>query len=124
MRTLITIVVLFISISAIAQTEEQELQQKQQEKETKILRKLAIEKGIELQKELNLTINASKVVQKIVFDYSVKANKVLQSKVSAKEKSKNISNLIYFQNQELKKILTVDQFYQYLNMQNVNVAGF
>ncbi|MEW7292246.1 hypothetical protein [Aquimarina sp. 2304DJ70-9] len=124
MRTLITIAVLFISICGMAQTEQQQEQQKQQEKETKILRKLAIEKGIELQKELNLTINSSKVIQKIIFDYSLKANKVLQSKVSAKEKSRSISNLVYFQNQELKKILTVNQFYQYLSMQNVHVAGF
>ncbi len=124
MKTLMTMVVLFISISSIAQTEEKEQQLKQEKQEKKILRKLAIEKGIELQKELNLTINASTIIQKIIFDYSVKVNKVLQSNVSANEKSRNISNLVYFQNQELKKILTVNQFYQYLSMQNTHVAGF
>ncbi len=120
MRTLITLVILFVcTTNTIAQTQVED-----QEKDKKILRKLAVEKAIELQKELNLTIRASQILQKTIFDYSMKANKVLQSKLSAREKSKSLSNIIYFQNEELKKVLTVDQFYQYLNLQNVSVAGF
>ncbi len=120
MRILITLIVLFMCITntkAQTQTEEKG-------KETTILRKLATEKAIELQKELNLTIRASKVLEKTIFKYSVKANKVLQSNLSIKEKSKSLSNIVYFQNQELKEVFTVNQFYQYLNLQNVSVAGY
>lgn len=110
---------MLISTYGVAQSDTEK-----QEKETKILRKLAVEKAIELQKELNLSLNASNAIQKIIFDYSAKANRVLQSNVSTQEKSKNISNLVYFQNEELKKILSVDQFYKYMSMQNVYVADF
>ncbi|MBP2830998.1 hypothetical protein J8281_02260 [Aquimarina sp. U1-2] len=89
-----------------------------------ILKQLASEKAIELQKDLNLTIEVRKILEKSIFENSVKANKILQSKMSAKEKSKGISNLVYFQNEALKDILTVDQFYQYLSLQNTYVAGF
>jgi len=121
MRTLLLIITLLIGSCGIAQTETDIEKQK---RETKILRKLAIEKAIELQKELDLNLNASRAIQKIIFNYSVKANQVLQSKVSAQEKSRNISNIVYFQNQELKKILSVHQFYKYMSMQNVYVADF
>ncbi len=135
MKTLITLVILLIYTSSVAQTQTEdqienqtekqiENQTEKEEKETKLLRKMATEKAIELQKELNLTIYKSRLIEKTIFEYSVKANKVLQSNVSAREKSRSLGNIVYFQNEELKEILTVHQFYQYLTLQNVNVAGF
>lgn len=122
MRTLITLAILFICTTSIAQTQTED--QNQEEKETKILRKMAAEKAIELQKELNLTIYKSQLIEKTIFEYSIQANKVLQSNLSAREKSRSLGNIVYFQNEELKEILSVNQFYQYLTLQNVNVAGF
>lgn len=119
MKTLATLFILFICAFGTAQTQEED-----QKKEAKILKKMASQKAIELQKELNLTIQASKVLEKSIFKYSLKANKLIQSNLSAREKSKNLSNLIYFQNEELKKLFTVDQFYKYLSLQNAYAAGF
>ncbi len=119
MRTLLTLIIIFICTSGFAQT-----QNKDSKKEVKILKKLAGEKAIELQKELNLTIYSSKRLEKTIFEYSVKANKVLQSNLSASEKSKTLSNIIYFQNKELKEVLTVHQFYRYMSLQNTYMASF
>ncbi|GAA4271376.1 hypothetical protein U6A24_05695 [Aquimarina gracilis] len=119
MRILVTLIVLFMCTLGNAQTKTEE-----PKNEAKILKQMASQKAIELQKELNLTIRASKALEKSIFNYSLKANKILQSNVSAREKSKSLSNLIYFQNEELKKLFTVDQFYKYLSLQNAYVAGY
>ncbi len=119
MRTLAILIVLFTYTFSSAQTQIED-----QKNDKQILKQLAIEKTIELQKELNLTIQTSKILEKNIFKYSLKANKILQSNLSTKEKSKSISNLIYFQNEELKEIFNVTQFYKYLSLQNTYVAGF
>ncbi len=124
MRTLSILIVLLICTLGTAQTKTDDTKIEKPKNEAKILKQMALEKAIELQKELNLTIRVSKALEKNIFNYSLKANKVLQSNVSAKEKSKSLSNLIYFQNEELKKIFTVDQFYKYLSLQNAYVAGY
>ncbi|MDY8134516.1 hypothetical protein [Aquimarina sp. 2201CG5-10] len=111
MRTLILLVTLLTSISAMSQ-DVIEIEKK----EKKILKKMAKQKATELQKELNLTNYTSMAIQKTIFEYSVKANKVIQSGLSEKEKNRSLSNLVYFQNEELKEILTVNQFYQYINL--------
>ncbi|AXT62866.1 hypothetical protein D1816_21835 [Aquimarina sp. AD10] len=111
MKTSLTIVFFVICLGSFAQTQIEP-------KEKKMLQKLAVQKTIELQKELNLTLYTSRILEKTIYQYSVKANEVIQSNLSEKEKSKNLSNLVYFQNQEFKKVLTVQQFYQYLELKN------
>ncbi|MBQ4821537.1 hypothetical protein [Aquimarina sp. MMG016] len=127
MKIITILVFLFTCFTGISQTENQDQTQTQnqdtvqtqiedEKKENAKFRKLAINKTIELQEELSLNIYAARAVEKTIYKYSIQANKVIQSNLSAKEKSKSLSNIIYFQNEELKKVLTVPQFYQYLNL--------
>ncbi|GAA4113708.1 hypothetical protein GCM10022393_12890 [Aquimarina addita] len=133
MRNFTLLVILFIFTSgSIAQTQV-EVSEKEQEKidekasktveenEKDAITELAIKRATELQKELNLTNYTSKVVQKSIIDYSIKANRIIQSDLPIKEKTKTLSNLIYFQNEELKDVLTVEQFYKYLKLKDSNL---
>ncbi|KAA1244799.1 hypothetical protein [Aquimarina sp. RZ0] len=87
--------------------------------ENEKLKELATKRTIALQKELNLNNYTSSILQKTIIEYSKKANKIIQSNMSEDDKTMSLSNLVYFQNEELKEILTVPQFYQYLKLKNI-----
>ncbi len=95
-------------------------QAKEEKKAEKELEKMAKVRANELQKELNLNNYASYKILESIIKYSKKANKVIQSDISEQEKTKNLSNIVYFQNEELKKVLTVHQFYKYLEISGLN----
>ncbi|RZS99900.1 hypothetical protein [Aquimarina brevivitae] len=94
-------------------TAEQEIAAEKEEKQ--LLKKMANQRAIELQNELNLSNYVSHMIEKAIYKYSVQANKVIQSPVSKQEKSIQLSNIIYFQNEEFKKYMTPQQFYDYIN---------
>lgn len=132
MRIFTFLVVLMICSSNMAQdqlevqTETVELtkEQKKEEKkkkeaEDKRFNELAEKRAVLLQQELNLSNYASERIKKMIIKYSKQANKVIQSNASASEKSKDLSNIVYFQNEEFKKVLTVHQFYKYLKLKNI-----
>ncbi len=127
MRVFTILVILFIGTTSIAQTtvEDQEQQQslelteEQQKAEKKKLVQLAEQRAIRLQQELNLSNYASDRIKKVIVKYSIQANKVIQSNASVNEKTKNLSNIVYFQNEEFKKVLTVHQFYKYLKLTDI-----
>lgn len=139
MRIFLFLTVLFIGIPSIGytQTEENVQQEEEQllqeeisdtlatgkeEKEDKknsykdILREMAKNRATYLQKELKLSNYVSRVVQKTIYEYSVKANDIIQSEMPESEKTKGLSLLIHFQNRKFKEIMDVEQFYQYINM--------
>ncbi|WP_299608640.1 hypothetical protein [uncultured Aquimarina sp.] len=132
MRIFTFLVVLMICSSNMAQdqlevhTETVELtkEQKKEEKkkkeaEDKRFIELAEKRAVLLQQELNLSNYASDRIKKMIIKYSKQANKVIQSNASASEKSKDLSNIVYFQNEDFKKVLTVHQFYKYLKLKNI-----
>jgi len=133
MRVYTILFLLFISTAGVAQTtnndqpevaeqteELTEEQTKEQQKaEKKIFMELAEQRAIRLQQELNLSNYASDRLKKAIIKYSIQANKVIQSNASANEKTRDLSNIVYFQNQEFKKVLTVHQFYKYLKLTNI-----
>ncbi|MHA7059697.1 hypothetical protein ACWGOQ_0020895 [Aquimarina sp. M1] len=127
MKINILLIILFISTANIAQTtiedEEQqenvELTEEQKEAEKKRFIELAEQRAIRLQQELNLSNYASDRIKKAIVKYSMQANKVIQSNASVNEKTKNLSNIVYFQNEEFKKVLTVHQFYKYLKLTDI-----
>lgn len=132
MRIFTFLVVLMICSSNMAQdqlevqTETVELTKKQKkeekkkkEAEDKRFTELAEKRAILLQQELNLSNYASERIKKMIIKYSKQANKVIQSNASTSEKSKDLSNIVYFQNEEFKKVLTVHQFYKYLKLKNI-----
>ncbi|WP_343913016.1 hypothetical protein [Aquimarina litoralis] len=132
MRIFTFLVVLMICSSNMAQdqlevqTETVELtkEQKKEEKkkkeaEDKRFNELAEKRAVLLQQELNLSNYASERIKKMIIKYSKQANKVIQSNASASEKSKDLSNIVYFQNEDFKKVLTVHQFYKYLKLKNI-----
>lgn len=82
----------------------------------KQFQKMARARAQEIQKDLELNNYASLILEQAIYKYSVKANKVIQSGMSAQEKSRQLTNIIYFQNEELKKVFTVPQFYKYLKL--------
>lgn len=92
---------------------EQQIAAEKEQKE--LLKKMANQRAIELQNALNLSNYVSHMIEKAIFKYSLDANKVIQSTVSQQEKSIQLSNIIYFQNEEFKKYLTPQQFYDYIN---------
>lgn len=129
MKTIILLLTFLISVPVLSQDDienekidKQELKEirEKEEKETKEekqkLKKMAYQRATELQKELNLTNFTSLALQEAIYKYSKQANKVIQSNVSKKEKTIQLSNIVYFQNQRLKEILTVKQFYRYLDL--------
>ncbi|MGY3792509.1 hypothetical protein [Aquimarina sp. 433] len=132
MRIFTFLVVLMICSSNMAQdqlevhTETVELtkEQKKEEKkkkeaEDKRFIELAEKRAVLLQQELNLSNYASDRIKKMIIKYSKQANKVIQSNASASEKSKDLSNIVYFQNEDFKKVLTVHQFYKYLKLTDI-----
>lgn len=133
MRNFIFLIIFFvITTGSIAQGQVEISEKKQEEidkkasktveeNEKEAIRVLAATRATELQKELNLNNYTSKIVQKAIIDYSIKANRIIQSNLPAKEKTENLSNLIYFQNEELKEVLTVQQFYKYLKLKDPNL---
>lgn len=88
-------------------------------KEKDPLIKLAEQRTTELQKELNLGNYASYYVKQAIIKYSKEANKVIQSNLSANEKTKSLSNIIYLQDKAFKEVLTVHQFYKYKKMTTI-----
>ncbi|WP_298542885.1 hypothetical protein [uncultured Aquimarina sp.] len=129
MRAFIILLLFFVCTTSIAQEqiEDQnqdqevitELTEEQLEEEKKRFANLAEQRAILLQQELNLSNYASDRIKKVIIKYSIKANKIIQSNASANEKTKDLSNIVYFQNEELKKVLTVHQFYKYLKLKNI-----
>lgn len=105
----------------IAQNDEEEAVSEEEEKEAenKKLLGLAEKRAVLLQQELNLSNYASDRIKKAIIKYSIQANKVIQSNASANEKTKNLSNIVYFQNEAFKKVLTVHQFYKYINLTSI-----
>lgn len=98
-------------------TEENTIEEKSEsDKMDSKLREMAKNRATFLQKELKLTNYTSRVVQKTIYEYSLKANKIIQSEIPEYEKTRSLSRLIYYQNKKMKEILNVDQFYQYVNM--------
>ncbi len=125
MKRYIFLAVFFISSISIAQNQRENKEikvkveittEQQKEEESKKIKSLAEQRTITLQKELNLNSYASSKIKKAIIKYSIKANKIIQSNISANEKTKTLSNLVYFQNEEFKEFLTVHQFYQYIKM--------
>ena len=92
---------------------EQEIAAEKEQKE--LLKKMANQRAIELQNALNLSNYVSHMIEKAILKYSIDANKVIQSTLSKQEKSIQLSNIIYFQNEEFKKYMTPQQFYDYIN---------
>ncbi|WP_299258138.1 hypothetical protein [uncultured Aquimarina sp.] len=129
MRAFTFLLLLFICTTGVAQNqiedqnqdqeEVTELTEEQQEAEKKRFTALAEQRAILLQQELNLSNYASERIKKVIIKYSIKANKVIQSNVSNNEKTKDLSNIVYFQNEEFKKVLTVHQFYKYLKLTDI-----
>ena len=125
MKTIMILTMLLLHTFCIAQSEPQiqhskkelKIVLKKQKSKSKTMEKLADQRVSFLQRELNLNNYASYQVKKAILKYSIQADKVLQSGLSKKEKTKSLSNIIYFQNEEFKKFLTVDQFYRYINLQ-------
>ncbi|MFD2564917.1 hypothetical protein [Aquimarina rubra] len=126
MRIFTILLLLFIcTTTSIAQTQVEDPQEKlklveeELEQINKKLEELAEQRAILLQQELNLSNYASDRVKNVIIKYSIQANKVIQSNASANEKTKNLSNIVYFQNEEFKKLLTVHQFYKYLKLTDI-----
>ncbi|WP_298320217.1 hypothetical protein [uncultured Aquimarina sp.] len=129
MRAFTILLLFFICTTSIAQDqiEDQnqdlqeitELTEEQLEAEKKRFADLAEQRAILLQQELNLSNYASDRIKKVIIKYSIRANKIIQSNASVNEKTKDLSNIVYFQNEELKKVLTVHQFYKYLKLKNI-----
>ncbi|WP_299215626.1 hypothetical protein [uncultured Aquimarina sp.] len=127
MRAFIILLLLFICTTSIAQpqVEDQDPKEKlklvetQLEEVNKRLEQLAEQRAILLQQELNLSNYASDRIKKVIIKYSIKANKIIQSNASANEKTKDLTNIVYFQNEEFKKVLTVHQFYKYLKLTDI-----
>jgi len=127
MRIFTILLLFFICTTTLAQTQIEEKDPREKlnlvEKELEIINKkleeLAEKRSILLQQELNLSNYASDRIKKVIIKYSIKANKIIQSNASANEKTKDLSNIVYFQNEELKKVLTVHQFYKYLKLKNI-----
>ncbi len=127
MRAYIILLLLFICTAGIAQPQVEDLDpqeklklvEEQLEEVNKKLEELAEQRAILLQQELNLSNYASDRIKKVIIKYSLKANKVIQSNASTNEKTKNLSNIVYFQNEEFKKLLTVHQFYKYLKLTDI-----
>ena len=129
MRIFTILIVFFISASNIAQTQIEDESQDQQEvvestkeeleAEKKLFADLAEQRTILLQQELNLSNYTSNRIKRVIIKYSIQANKVIQSNASEKEKTKDLSNIVYFQNEEFKKVLTVHQFYKYLKLTDI-----
>ena len=92
---------------------EQQIAAEKEQKE--LLKKMANQRAIELQNTLNLSNYVSYMIEKAILKYSIDANKVIQSTLSKQEKSIQLSNIIYFQNEEFKKYMTPQQFYDYIN---------
>ncbi|GAA0724473.1 hypothetical protein GCM10009430_28890 [Aquimarina litoralis] len=99
--------------------EQKKEEKKKKEAEDKRFNELAEKRAVLLQQELNLSNYASERIKKMIIKYSKQANKVIQSNASASEKSKDLSNIVYFQNEDFKKVLTVHQFYKYLKLKNI-----
>ncbi|MEW7279879.1 hypothetical protein ABW636_14900 [Aquimarina sp. 2201CG1-2-11] len=124
MKTIMILTMLLLHTFCIAQSEPQnhyskkelKIVLKKQKSKSKSLEKLADQRVSFLQRELNLNNHASYQVKKAILKYSIQADKVLQSGLPKKEKTKSLSNIIYFQNEEFKRFLTVDQFYRYINL--------
>ncbi|AXT56514.1 hypothetical protein D1815_12335 [Aquimarina sp. AD1] len=133
MRVFTILIIFFISASNIAQTQiEDENQDENQnhlevveptkeelKAERKLFADLAEQRTILLQQELNLSNYTSNRIKRVIIKYSIQANKVIQSNASEKEKTKDLSNIVYFQNEEFKKVLTVHQFYKYLKLTDI-----
>ncbi|WP_378178080.1 hypothetical protein [Aquimarina sp. SS2-1] len=125
MRVFTILLLLFICTTNFAQTQIEDPQEKlklveeELEQVNKRLEELAEQRAILLQQELNLSNYASDKIKKVIVKYSKQANKVIQSNVSANEKTRNLSNIVYFQNEEFKKVLTVHQFYKYLKLTDI-----
>ncbi|WP_139195703.1 hypothetical protein [Aquimarina amphilecti] len=129
MRVFTILILFFISASSIAQTQIEDQTQDQQEvteptkeelkAEKKRFADLAEQRTILLQQELNLSNYTSDRIKRVIIKYSMQASKVIQSNASEKEKTKDLSNIVYFQNEEFKKVLTVHQFYKYLKLTNI-----
>ncbi|AXT52813.1 hypothetical protein D1818_19030 [Aquimarina sp. BL5] len=129
MRAFTILLLFFICTTSIAQDqiEDQnqdlqeitELTEEQLEAEKKRFADLAEQRAILLQQELNLSNYASDRIKKVIIKYSIRANKIIQSNAPANEKTKDLSNIVYFQNEEFKKVLTVHQFYKYLKLKNI-----
>ncbi|MBQ4803371.1 hypothetical protein J8L88_10975 [Aquimarina sp. MMG015] len=129
MRIFTILIIFFISASNIAQTQIEDENQDQQEvveptkeeleAEKKLFADLAEQRTILLQQELNLSNYTSNRIKRVIIKYSIQANKVIQSNASEKEKTKDLSNIVYFQNEEFKKVLTVHQFYKYLKLTDI-----
>ena len=82
----------------------------------RLLRSMARDRAVFLQKELELDHYMSLVVQKKIYEYSVKANQVIQSELPYSQKTRELTAIIYAQNDEMKELLTVDQYYRYKNL--------
>ncbi|WP_405205301.1 hypothetical protein [Aquimarina sp. LLG6339-5] len=129
MKIFTILIIFFISASNIAQTQIEDENQDQQEvveptkeeleAEKKLFADLAEQRTILLQQELNLSNYTSNRIKRVIIKYSIQANKVIQSNASEKEKTKDLSNIVYFQNEEFKKVLTVHQFYKYLKLTDI-----
>ncbi len=100
--------------------EELKKEEERQQSEDKVLRAMAEQRATELQKELNLDNYISYKVLEAIVKYSKKANKVLQSNLPERQKTKDLSTIVYFQNREFKKLLTVHQYYKYLKISGLN----
>ncbi|MFL1895690.1 hypothetical protein ACJRPK_08310 [Aquimarina sp. 2-A2] len=69
-----------------------------------------------LQDELNLTNTTANILRKKIVEYSVEADKIIQSELPYNEKARKLKSLLYYQEIELKNILTVSQYYKYVNL--------
>ena len=92
------------------------LEKEKLNKDERLLRSMARERAVFLQKELELDHYMSLVVQKKIYEYSVKANRIIQSELPYYQKTRELNAIIYAQNDEMKELLTVDQFYRYKNL--------
>lgn len=127
MKVFTILLLLLICTTGLAQTqiedqdpkERLKIVEEQLEIVNKKLQELAEQRAILLQQELNLSNYASDHIKKVIIKYSIKANKVIQSNASTNQKTKDLSNIVYFQNEEFKKVLTVHQFYKYLKLTDI-----
>ncbi|UZO82444.1 hypothetical protein NBT05_08200 [Aquimarina sp. ERC-38] len=102
--------------ASTSEKEDRKEKKKEASKQDKLLRSMARERAVFLQKELDLDHYTSLVVQKKIYQYSKKANEVIQSELPYPQKTTELNSIIYAQNDEMKELLTVDQFYKYKNL--------
>ncbi|WP_378186701.1 hypothetical protein ACE939_00010 [Aquimarina sp. W85] len=93
-----------------------QLQAQKDKSQDTLLLQMANDRVALLQQELNLTNTTANILRKKIVEYSIEADKIIQSELSYNDKARKLRSLLYYQEIELKNLLTVPQYYKYVNL--------